>query len=178
MLLLLKKNKIMKITNVVCSFNTGCRLDLVLLNNMSEKSKYNPLKFSGLVWKEINITCLIFQSGHITCLGNKSIEEAHSNIDKCLNRLKQLGFIHVTKSDFKVITMSAVYKIKEGINLTKLVKQKGATLEPELFPAAFLRKKSIHYTCYHTGVIVITGIKSEMDLINKVSPTLIEIELM
>lgn len=168
----------MQITNIVCSFNIDCLLDLHYLNLVIEQCKYRPSKFSALIWKQFQSTFLIFNSGHVTCLGCKSFDQCHTVIDKFIKALHEFGYCQATKNCFKTISISAVYNVKGGINLIKLVKEKGATLEPELFPAAFLKINSIHFSCFHSGKVIITGIKSESDLIEKVAPVLIELELL
>ncbi len=46
------------------------------------------------------------------------------------------------------------------------------------FPAAMFRKETVHFTCFHTGSVLITGIKSELLLDDVVVPTLLELELL
>jgi TATA-box binding protein (TBP) (component of TFIID and TFIIIB) len=52
----------MKLTNVVCSADLRCLIDLKKLCLRLSNAKYDPSQFSGLVWqhKRIGGNCLVF----------------------------------------------------------------------------------------------------------------------
>ncbi len=78
----------------------------------------------------------------------------------------------------KLATMSASYKLCSKLNLETVIRIYNGSYEPELFPAAMFRKGTVHFTCFHTGSVLITGIKSETILDDVVLPTLLELELL
>jgi TATA-box binding protein (TBP) (component of TFIID and TFIIIB) len=73
--------------------------------------------------------------------------------------------------------MSAYYHMDGALSKTDLVKEMGATYEPELFPAVMLRRGGVHFTCFHIGKVIVTGICDE-SIMEAVMPTLIELELL
>ena len=55
----------------------------------------------------------------------------------------------------------------------------GLTLlyEHELFPAVNFKIKGINFCCFHTGKVIITGIRRPSQIDGVVYPTLVELEL-
>ena len=49
--------------------------------------------------------------------------------------------------------------------------------EPEIFPALNFKIEGVNFCCFHTGKVVITGIKTTTQIHDAVYPTLIELEL-
>jgi transcription initiation factor TFIID TATA-box-binding protein len=78
----------------------------------------------------------------------------------------------------KIVTMSAYYRIDGTLSVDAMVRDMGATYEPELFPAAMLRRAGVHFTCFHIGKVIVTGIRDERMLEDVVIPTLIELEML
>jgi transcription initiation factor TFIID TATA-box-binding protein len=74
--------------------------------------------------------------------------------------------------------MSAYYRIDGTLSMNSMVRDMGVTYEPELFPAAMMRRAGVHFTCFHNGKILITGLRSEGVLEDVALPTLIELELL
>ena len=50
-------------------------------------------------------------------------------------------------------------------------------LQPEIFPALNFKIEGVNFCCFHTGKVVITGIKTTTQIDDAVYPTLIELEL-
>ena len=74
--------------------------------------------------------------------------------------------------------MSAVYTLQGRIKPENLVEYLGAVYEPELFLAARIRRDGMHYTCFSSGKIIITGVKTLQSLDEDVLPTLLELQLL
>ena len=70
-------------------------------------------------------------------------------------------------SDVKVVTIAASFKTEGTLNLSNVVRYYGGQYEPELFPAAMFSKDSIQFTCFHTGSVLVTGIKSNLRLLSR-----------
>ena len=141
--------------------------------------KYNPKKFSGAVWKDeyINRTCLLFTTGQLVSTGTKSKEEAETVLKQYIQLLEILGY-KTELCDFKIRTMSAVYELSGSLDFTELKHTLGAHYEPELFNAAMFKRNTIHFTCFHTGKVIMTGIKSEKAIDETVLPTLLELDML
>ena len=77
----------------------------------------------------------------------------------------------------KILTMSLVYTCSGALNYNSMVALLNARYEPELFTAAMIRDGHVHFTCFRTGKIVITGVHSRRDIDNIVLPKLIELEM-
>ncbi len=74
--------------------------------------------------------------------------------------------------------MSATYKLDRKLNLETVVRTYNGSYEPGIYPAALFIKETVHFTCFHTGSVLITGVKSELLLDEVVVPTLLELELL
>ena len=81
-------------------------------------------------------------------------------------------------TNVKVVTIAASFKTEGTLNLRNVVRYYGGQYEPELFPAAMFSKDFIHFTCFHTGSVLMTGIKSNQQLLNTCIPILIELPLL
>ena len=55
----------MRITNVVVQGDLGCRIDLKHLVLKLSNVRYDPNRFSGIIWhhRKIGGSCLVFSSG-------------------------------------------------------------------------------------------------------------------
>lgn len=166
-----------KITNVVLTAELGCNLDLKQVTNSANFIRYNPKLFSGVIWshRKIQATCLLFRNGKMVCTGAKSISIGRKSVRQYGRMIQKLGY-DVSLKKIRVQTISAVHTLQASIKPESLVEYLGAVYEPEIFSAARLRKEGIHYSCFHTGKVIITGIKSMNDLEEKVSETMLELE--
>ena len=79
--------------------------------------------------------------------------------------------------DVKIITASASHTLSLGLDLNTLAKERSLLYEPELFPALNVNIEGVNFCCFHTGKVVITGIKTIAQIENVIYPTLIELEL-
>jgi transcription initiation factor TFIID TATA-box-binding protein len=167
-------------TNIVCTANLGCPIDLRDLTNCCENIRYNPKTFSAAFWKHLVVggTCMIFANGKICVNGKTSTpEDAQKRVRRYARLVQKRGWPVVLKS-IKIITMSAYYRVECTLSMDALVRGMNATFDPELFPAAMLKREGIHVTCFSNGKILVTGIRNERKMEDVVMPTLIELELL
>ena len=73
----------------------------------------------------------------------------------------------------EIITMSAVHQTSSQLDFKKICELPGGMYEPEIHNAAMLKRGKVHFNCFHTGRIVITGLRD----INAIYPVLLELEL-
>ncbi len=169
----------MRITNVVYGASLGCPIDLRQLSNRLADSKYNPSRFSGLVWHHGSIRgcCLLFRNGKIICNGAAaSFKDGECRLRRYARKLRRLGY-EIRLSDVKLITASACHALSGSIDWTALCSESGSSYEPEIFPTVMFKKETLHFSCHLNGKLLITGIKTTEDLEDVVYPTLIELEL-
>lgn len=169
----------MIITNVVYSVHLGCPIDLRHLCYRISNVRYDPRKFPGLIWqhKTIGGNCLVFSNGVINCNGKAtSIQEGRQRLRHYARRLQRLGY-PVYLKDIKCITASASHTLSSELDIQLLAKERQILYEPELFPAANFKKDGVNFCCFHSGKVVITGIKISSQIDDVVYPMLIELEL-
>ena len=154
-------------------------LDLRHITQASTFIRYNPKRFSAAIWahRKIGSTCLLFSSGKLVCTGSKSIEAGRKAIRQYARKIQRLGY-DIKLKDVKIRTISAVHSLQGSIRPEDLVEYLGALYEPELLLAARVRRDGVHYTCFHSGKIIITGIKTMRMLEDDVLPILIELQFL
>ena len=168
------------ITNVVCCTELGFNIDLQKLTSKINNVEYNPIKFPAVIWrhKRIGGTCMMFANGKLVVNGKvSSVQEAKQRVRRYVRLIQKMGWT-VTLRRITVATISAYYKLEEPVDLCKLVKHYRGSYDAELFNAAMFVKDQIHFTCFHTGTVIITGIKKEKQFYDTVIPTLIEMYLL
>ena len=72
-----------------------------------------------------------------------------------------------------LVTISAVHQLSSRLNFLQMCEDLGAMYQPDIHNAAMLKQGKLHFNCFQTGKIVITG-KKDLDA---VYPTLLELEL-
>lgn len=83
----------------------------------------------------------------------------------------------VRLTDVKLLTASACHNLCAPLHLEQISKEQCVTYTPEIFPALVLKKQGVTFSCFHTGKIVITGIKTTKDIQDTILPTLVELYL-
>ena len=166
------------ITNVVCMAELNCNIDLKGLSRVLGNVEYKPNRFSALIWKhkKLRVKCLLFKNGKIIVMGCVSFQHARKAIRQYGRLLCKAGY-NVKLHKSRILTMSACAKLGTSIDLNKAACYFKACYEPELFSGLLLKKTSLNFTVYSTGVVIITGLKSIKDMDRKVYPTLLEIIL-
>ena len=84
----------------------------------------------------------------------------------------------MTLTHIEISTISAAFKLEGPLDINSVVRHYGGTYDAELFPAAMFVKDNVHFTCFYTGSILMTGIKSEKQLYDCVMPVLLELSLL
>ena len=79
--------------------------------------------------------------------------------------------------DVKIISATASHILSGTLDLYRLARDRTLLYEPELFPAVNFKMNGINFCCFHTGEVVITGIRRPFQIDGVVYPTLIELEL-
>lgn len=165
----------MRVTNVVLQAEWQIQLNLKVLSSQLRGARYNPKKFSGLIWKdkEIGGCCLVFNNGKIICNGAPSEREGYDMLKKYTS---QLMFWQgpISLNNVRLVTISACHKLSGPVDLRLIYTLLGGSYEPEIFNGAMLKRDGVHYTIFATGNIVITGLKEIGD---NVYATLLELEL-
>ena len=82
------------ITNMVCSYNLGTRINLnkIVLTLNVENIEYEPEQFPGLVYriKEPKLVVLLFSSGKIILTGGKNLEDVRKGLDVLEQKLESV----------------------------------------------------------------------------------------
>ena len=121
---------------------------------------------------------MVFKNGKVMVYGKiDSIREAKLRVRRYARRLQKFGW-PVTLKRIVISTISAVYKFDSPLNVYELIEQYGGSYDTERFPAAMFVKDTIHFTCFHSGAVLMTGIKTERQFYNTIIPTLLEMCIM
>ena len=167
----------MNLSNVVVYSHLNCCFDLYHLCQQLKNTSYKPSVFKGLTirHKLIGGTCFCFSSGKIVSNGYKNVLEAKESLRK-YSRLIQKFYPSLHVSVIKVATISAHTKLSKILKLHVFSSSlKGSLYEPELFPAVRYKQGKINYSFFHSGKVVITGIKSIVQINNIVKPFILSI---
>ena len=120
---------------------------------------------------------MLSRSGKLMCNGGaKSVPEAKKRMRRYARLIQRLDY-PVKLSNLRVVTMSAVHTTSHPLNLERVAKEINALYEPELFPAVMFKRYKIHFTCFSTGKVIVTGVKSTSQLETIVVPTMVELEI-
>ncbi len=163
-----------RITNVVVQAALHVTVDLEHIASSNRDIRYNPAIFSGIIWqhRKIGGNCLVFQNGRINCSGSKSLQEAKRRLRQYARLIQKLGY-DVKLSRIDLVTMSGVHQLSARLNFREMCETLDATYHPDVHNAAMLKRGRLHFNCFHTGKVVITGIKN----VEVLYPILLELEL-
>ena len=167
----------MQLTNVVVQGNLGCVINLEKLTRTFINVRYDPSRFSGLVWQHRRIggNCLVFASGAIICNGKcQSFKEGIQRLRRYARLLQKSGHCNAL-TGVKVVTASASHRLETRFKPESIPFP--YTYEPELFPAVMFRRERIHFTLHLSGAMLMTGIKRPEDLDDVVYPVILELSL-
>ncbi len=159
--------------NVVVSANIHRDLPLEKLATKLERVEYNPEQFPGLIFKNDipKFSALLFSSGKIICTGTKSLREAKIAIDVIIKKLNAISVKVTGEPEIEVQNMVASGSVGGKLNLNEIVfKFENTEYEPEQFPGLVYHLPESHITflLFGTGKIVVTGAKSEKEIIESV----------
>ncbi|MEM2874101.1 MAG: TATA-box-binding protein [Candidatus Nanoarchaeia archaeon] len=159
--------------NVVVSASLHRELPLERLAAKLERADYNPETFPGLILKldVPKASALLFSSGKIICTGTKSLREARTAIDAIKKKLEDIGLKVKGEPDIEVQNMVASGDVGGKLNLNEIIiKFENTEYDPEQFPGLVYKLPNSHITflLFGTGKIVITGAKSEKEIVESV----------
>ncbi|KAK3323821.1 TATA-box-binding protein [Cercophora scortea] len=172
-------------TNVVCTANTDCLLDLNYLAHNCRNVQYNKKRFHAMVMRirDPRTTALVFARGKIVVTGAKSEALAHLAARKHMRALQKCGF-DVRFKDFKVQNYVASCSVNFTIRLEGLMAAHHlfCFFEPELFPGLVFRMVNprVVFLVFHSGKLVMTGGKSMEDIYHAYAnlyPILLDFEM-
>lgn len=147
----------MRLTNVVVQGKFDHTVDLQTLANALTNVRYDPLRFSGLLWHQ----CTSFQEG---------IKRL-----RCYARLLQRKGFRNCLEDVNIITASACHRFDEIVRLQNIPFD--YTYNPEVFPAIMFKRGGIHFTLHFSGALLITGIKCSKDINEVIYPVILELAI-
>ncbi len=162
-----------KTQNVVVSASIHRDLPLERLATQLEHAEYNPEQFPGLILKidEPKASSLLFSSGKVICTGTKSIEEARLAIKAIIKKVEALGLKVTGEPDIEVTNMVASGSVGGKLNINEIIFEfENTEYEPEQFPGLVYHLPDSHITflLFGTGKVVITGAKSEKEIMESV----------
>ena len=156
----------MKIQNVVTSVELKMELPLGKIAESFEHAEYEPEQFPGLVFRSegSKVTCLIFRSGKIICVGGKTLAEARDGIKKVLQNLRKVGIKIPKNYEIKIENVVATANLKRELNLEDIAfAMEESEYEPEQFPGLIVRlqKPKVAFLVFSSGSLVCAGAKTE-----------------
>lgn len=162
-----------KTQNVVVSATLNRELPLERLAAKLERADYNPETFPGLILKldVPKASALLFSSGKVICTGTKSLREARTAIDVIIKKLGAIGIKVKGDTGIEVQNMVASGDVGGKLNLNEIIfKFENTEYDPEQFPGLVYKLPNSHITflLFGTGKIVITGAKSEKEIVESV----------
>ena len=107
----------------------------------------------------------MYKAGAVICHG--------FNTAGYYSHLLELGY---ELSPVTLVSKSAVHKLRGKVNYTTLVRELNCIYEPELFHGATRHLDKLHLIIYHTGTVLVTGLRTEEDE-DKALDFILQIEL-
>ena len=105
---------------------------------------------------------MLFSNGKINCNGKcLSLRDSRRRLRRYARCLQKMVY-EVRLSNVRLVTVSAVHQLSGRIDPSRLPKD--FSCEPELFPAAMVRRHGLHFMCHLSGKTMITGIIRVSDL--------------
>ena len=110
----------------------------------------------------------IFQNGKIQLLGaisnSVALQMKYELQQKLTPILEKMQILNrqVTISEWKVTNLVVSVDIKHRLKLTNVISSSyDMSYEPEIFPALLIKRlKPIHIAAFHSGKLILTGLKS------------------
>lgn len=172
------------IPNAGNTTNVGFDLQQLARQLVDYGVEYNPKRFAADIIKITHpkAALLLFKPGNVVCTGAKTVWMAEFVIMMIAMAIVRLGYrgLRILPGSFQVQNVVASAELPAPINLDKLFRknQECCTYDPATFPGASLRPKKIDrmtVLVFPSGKIVVTGGKSEEDLIRGLDVTLARI---
>ena len=153
------------IINLMRSMKVDCVIPLEEVHhshkNISKLYRGRPEMLMMKMVNGRNVQC--FRAGRVQILGRISDEEAESMRLEFIGKLRlieKMQHAQITKMTVSNLVMSA--QLKKNLYLRKIALTDSDVFhEIELFPAALIQKwHPIHIALFHTGKVILTGLKS------------------
>lgn len=165
-----------KIVNVIVSIIFNHRLDLDEIAKLSEDEFTVDLgleDFPGAMikLKEPKTTLMAFESGKIVCTGSKSEKEAKRAAEKIVRIFRDSGIKILGEPGIKIQSVTASAVLGSKINLDRIsMKFKYTRYDPEEFSGLVYRMRDpkASILLFESGRIIITGVKTEQDVLEVV----------
>lgn len=159
------------IQNVVSTFYLGCKnLNLKQIASRLKFLEFNPHKFAAATVRltRPRTTALIFGSGNVVCTGAKTAADARLACRTVVNIFQKCG-LRVGFSNFRIQNIVASTGLTVPIKLQELNHDYNAytSYENSLFPGLIFRLRSpkIVFLLFRSGRIVVTGAKTEAQIL-------------
>ena len=157
------------VTNVVCTANVGCDLDLDKIAKWARNAEFNKKHFLSVVMKirEPKATALIHSNGKIVCLGTRSANMAIIATRKFARIIQQLGF-KARFLNFEIHNMVGSCKVNFPIRIEALAQAHPqlSSYDPEVFSGLVYKMVSpqVNFLIFASGKISLAGTKSKEEL--------------
>lgn len=178
---------LIEISNVVCSFSTGCKLNLRQIAIQGVNVVYRRSSGKVVMCRRYPLRGManIYASGKVSCFGCNSEDTAYKLSRQVACSLKKTGVRQIRFCDFRVVNVFSQCKLPFTVNLGRLITQyqnerkktprgsdwrpygiSHAFYEPELHPGATIKIKQLNVTLklFSTGSMTIIGPDSEAPL--------------
>jgi transcription initiation factor TFIID TATA-box-binding protein len=155
----------MELQNVVASVDLAKRLVLEDLLVKLPDSEYQPDTFPGLVYRiqKPNATFLIFQTGKIIAVGNKTIPNAKKAVKALVAEFRKLGISMPNSYKVKIENIVVSDSIGKKIDIDRLVfKLDGSEYTPDTFPGVIYRIENpkASFLIFSSGKLICAGASS------------------
>lgn len=159
----------MHTTHEIFHCDLGTNLDLFYLEKVLADAKLSSSRFNMLNVRSRGGLLQLFASGKAICHGNF--------MEQYIDSLEEVG-VSMKPGEIKLSTRSLVHHLGTKVDYYQLAEEiPDVEWHPELFHAPMMRRDNICFTIFHTGNVVITGVKTEHDIEEIVWPTILELEL-
>jgi TATA-box binding protein (TBP) (component of TFIID and TFIIIB) len=149
-----------KVVNMVFTGDLGERLNLKYIKTCYPDTKYNPGRFNGLSMKLKQGSALLFVTGKVVFVGQKSEAGGYESAEQMATDLRRLGYVTRIKN-MTLVNVVGANAIGRRLDLERFVcdNKPNASLELELFPGLKLRIDGTQMvaTIFPSGKYYITG---------------------
>lgn len=155
-------NDTLKISNIVSTFNTGCKLDVRTISRTGNNVEYSPMRFAAVTMRirKPFTTALIFCTGKVVVVGAKDEASARIACRRFARIIQKMGY-PASMCNFSIQNIVGSFDYCSPLRLEQLEVQLGSrcTYEPEIFPGLTFRfpDNRIAINIFKSGKCVITG---------------------
>ena len=164
-----------EIKNIVAKIDLSIDLDLSYLNTQLPNSTFEPEKYPSLIFRPDNLpTVLITNSGILLFTGGNSKKSIYGAYQIISRELESVGLPNTgDKNEIKIQNIVSTLDLGHNLNLNFISVELGfenIEYEPEQFPGLIYRiDDGPVVLVFASGKIVITGGKSDRDIIDAAS---------